>query len=60
MQRFFDIACLYRRDAFTYIFLSLCVSDVISALLSPLYLYRRTWGFYNWKASTFMCKVSWF
>ena len=36
---------------------SLCVSDLISGLIcSPLWLYRRTWGFEYWNWPEFMCK----
>jgi len=39
--------------------LSLCVSDLISSLISWLFLYRRTWGFETWKPiPEFFCKVS--
>jgi len=35
---------------------SLCVSDLISALVcSPLWLYRRTWGFQEWKWHECLC-----
>ena len=38
---------------------SLCVSDLISALIcSPLWLYRRTWGFEYWKMEEFLCKCN--
>jgi len=39
--------------------LSLCVSDLISALISWLFLYRRTWGFDIWNpVPDVFCKVS--
>ena len=39
--------------------LSLCVSDLISALISWLFLYRRTWGFDVWSPiPNIFCKVS--
>nr|XP_018668991.2 adenosine receptor A2b-like [Ciona intestinalis]XP_026691640.1 adenosine receptor A2b-like [Ciona intestinalis] len=45
------------KSIFNCLILSLCVSDLISALISPLFLYRRTWGFEGWKISTAICKV---
>jgi len=40
-----------------YFICSLCISDLCSALLcSPLWLYRRTWGFNNWQWGEFLCK----
>ncbi|XP_078480992.1 growth hormone secretagogue receptor type 1-like [Ciona intestinalis] len=47
------------KSTFNYFILSLCVSDLVSALISPLFLYRRTWGFDDWEASDFLCKVFW-
>ncbi|XP_078494137.1 growth hormone secretagogue receptor type 1-like [Ciona intestinalis] len=47
------------RSIFNFMILSLCVSDFLSALLSPLFLYRRTWGFEDWQISSFLCKVFW-
>ncbi|XP_078485010.1 growth hormone secretagogue receptor type 1-like [Ciona intestinalis] len=39
---------------------SLCVSDLTSAVVcSPLWLYRRTWGFETWEMGSFMCKFYW-
>ncbi|XP_078486566.1 5-hydroxytryptamine receptor 1B-like [Ciona intestinalis] len=39
---------------------SLCVSDLISAFVcSPLWLYRRTWGFDRWQWGEFLCKFYW-
>ncbi|CAK8688123.1 unnamed protein product [Clavelina lepadiformis] len=39
---------------------SLCTSDFISALVcSPLWLYRRTWGFDVWDWGQFWCKFYW-
>ena len=35
-------------NVFMRFILSLCVSDFISALISWLFLYRRTWGFDRW------------
>ncbi|CAK8671110.1 unnamed protein product [Clavelina lepadiformis] len=41
--------------------LSLALSDLISGVVaSPLWLYRRTWGFYDWKWGEFLCKLFWF
>ncbi|CAK8671111.1 unnamed protein product [Clavelina lepadiformis] len=40
--------------------LSLALSDLISGVVaSPLWLYRRTWGFYNWGWGDFLCKLYW-
>ncbi|XP_076818861.1 neuromedin U receptor homolog nmur-2-like [Clavelina lepadiformis] len=36
------------KNIFMHFILSLCVSDLISALISWLFLYRRTWGFDVW------------
>ncbi|XP_076819650.1 uncharacterized protein LOC143465310 isoform X1 [Clavelina lepadiformis] len=39
---------------------SLCLSDLISAVVcSPLWIYRRTWGFDKWLWGDFMCKFYW-
>ncbi|CAK8672277.1 unnamed protein product [Clavelina lepadiformis] len=39
---------------------SLCLSDLISALIcSPLWLYRRTWGFEKWEWGNLACKFYW-
>lgn len=36
---------------------SLCVSDLISTIIcSPLWLYRRTWGYSDWQWSNFLCE----
>ncbi|XP_078481675.1 growth hormone secretagogue receptor type 1-like [Ciona intestinalis] len=48
-----------RTSTFNLFIASLCVSDCISALISPLFLYRRTWGFDEWKISNFLCKLFW-
>ncbi|CAK8671109.1 unnamed protein product [Clavelina lepadiformis] len=41
--------------------LSLALSDLISGVVaSPLWLYRRTWGFYDWEWGEFLCKLFWF
>lgn len=41
--------------------LSLAVSDLLSTLIaSPLWLYRRTWGFSTWELGDLMCKLYWF
>nr|CAB3248990.1 growth hormone secretagogue receptor type 1-like [Phallusia mammillata] len=47
------------KTTFNYMIMSLCVSDLMSAMISPLFLYRRTWGFDEWNASGFMCKLIW-
>nr|XP_026696399.1 growth hormone secretagogue receptor type 1-like [Ciona intestinalis] len=57
------IAVIGSRKSLSTIFnifiLSLCVSDLYSALISPLQLYRRTWGFDRWIISDFLCKFYW-
>ena len=41
-----------------YFICSLCFSDLFSALIcSPLWLYRRTWGFNEWMWGDFLCKL---
>ncbi|XP_026696691.2 growth hormone secretagogue receptor type 1-like [Ciona intestinalis] len=47
------------KTIFNLLITSLCVSDCISALISPLFLYRRTWGFDHWIISNFLCKFFW-
>ena len=37
--------------------ISMCVSDTISALLSPLYLNKVIWGYNEWKIPSLLCKV---
>lgn len=44
---------------FNVLIVSLCVSDLLSALVSPLFLYRRTWGFDEWAISESFCKIFW-
>ncbi|CAK8674931.1 unnamed protein product [Clavelina lepadiformis] len=48
-----------RQSIFNYFLLSLAVSDLLSILISPLYLYRRTWGLDRWVISSFLCKFYW-
>nr|XP_039255825.1 neuropeptide receptor 15-like [Styela clava] len=38
---------------------SLCVSDLFSAIISPLSLHRRTLGYDDWMMPEFFCKVFW-
>jgi len=39
--------------------ISLCASDLTSAMISWLFLYRRTWGFDVWSPlPAIFCKVS--
>ena len=45
------------RSVFNYFILSLSVSDLMSALISPLYLYKRTWGFEYWNIPKIFCQV---
>ena len=40
--------------------MSLCFSDLVSAMLSPICVYRVTWGYLEWKRISFLCKVSLF
>ncbi|XP_039252602.1 galanin receptor 2a-like [Styela clava] len=47
------------RTKYYTLILSLCVSDLTSALLSPLFLYRRTWGFDYFALPDFFCKFYW-
>ena len=47
----------YFRSLFNYFILSLSISDLISAILSPCTLYRLGWGFDYWAAPAFLCKV---
>ncbi|CAK8683580.1 unnamed protein product [Clavelina lepadiformis] len=57
------IIVIYRspklKSTFNYVIFSICFSDLISALLSPLFLYRRTWGFLYWNLSDALCKIFW-
>nr|XP_039270397.1 growth hormone secretagogue receptor type 1-like isoform X1 [Styela clava] len=46
-------------SVFNQFILSLCVSDLLSALISPLFLYRRTWGYDDWQIPSFFCKLYW-
>ncbi|XP_076818867.1 motilin receptor-like [Clavelina lepadiformis] len=48
-----------RDNTFMRFLLSLCVSDLLSALISWLFLYRRTWGFDEWNLPPFFCKFYW-
>jgi len=51
--------CTFCRNIFMHFILSLCVSDLASALISWLFLYRRTWGFDIWNpVPDVFCKVS--
>ncbi|XP_039269772.1 growth hormone secretagogue receptor type 1-like [Styela clava] len=47
------------RSIFNFMIVSLCVSDLLSALVSPLALYRRTWGFEEWLLPGVLCKIFW-
>ncbi|XP_076805359.1 growth hormone secretagogue receptor type 1-like [Clavelina lepadiformis] len=57
------IVVIYRspklKSTFHYIILSICLSDLISAILSPLYVYQRTWGFLSWDIPNFLCGIFW-
>ena len=48
---------IFFRSVFNYFLLSLAVSDLMSAVVSPLYLYRVTVGFSEWKLPAFLCPV---
>ena len=37
---------------------SLCVSDLISAAVLPLGLYKETWGYSDWRWSKFLCELN--
>jgi len=58
LKSFYSRTVYAFRSPFNYIIASLCVSDFISALISPLFFYKMFWGFWSWKASSFLCKVS--
>nr|XP_039267545.1 growth hormone secretagogue receptor type 1-like [Styela clava] len=47
------------RNLFVYFIFSLCISDLISAVISPLFWYRRTLGFDVWAIPGFFCKFFW-
>ena len=49
---------LIYRSTFYFLIMSLSVSDLLSALVSILVLYRITWGFDVWHWPDFTCKVS--
>lgn len=49
---------LFYRNLFSYFILSLCISDLLSTLVSPLCWYRRTLGFDEWRVPDILCKVS--
>ena len=45
------------RNKFNFYIMSLCLSDLISAALSPFGLYQRTWGFTSFNLPSTICKV---
>ncbi|XP_077967113.1 blue-sensitive opsin-like [Styela clava] len=55
------VICKYKklRNLFVYFIFSLCVSDLISAIISSLFWYRRTLGFDLWEIPDFFCKFFW-
>ncbi|XP_076818864.1 D(1)-like dopamine receptor isoform X3 [Clavelina lepadiformis] len=59
----FAVIVTYRmlsENIFMRFILSLCVSDLISAFISWLFLYRRTWGFDVWAPlPDIFCKFYW-
>ena len=48
---------LFFRSIFNYYIISLCLSDFISALISPLGVYQRIWGYRKFSIPSFFCKV---
>nr|XP_039267226.1 growth hormone secretagogue receptor type 1-like [Styela clava] len=47
------------QNIFMSFIVSLCVSDLLSATISPLFWYRRTLGFDVWNLPNFFCKLYW-
>ncbi|XP_039256222.2 alpha-1A adrenergic receptor-like [Styela clava] len=47
------------KSVFNLMIVSLCVSDLISAIISPLSLHRRTLGYDHWLLPEFFCKLFW-
>ncbi|XP_077975417.1 D(1A) dopamine receptor-like isoform X2 [Styela clava] len=47
------------KSVFNFMIVSLCVSDLFSAIISPLSLHRRTLGYDDWMMPEFFCKVFW-
>ncbi|XP_039256429.2 alpha-1A adrenergic receptor-like [Styela clava] len=45
------------KSVFNLLIISLCVSDLLSAIVSPLALYRRTWGFEEWLLPKEFCNL---
>ncbi|XP_076814285.1 growth hormone secretagogue receptor type 1-like [Clavelina lepadiformis] len=43
---------------YTFLF-SMCISDIVSAFDSILFLYRRTWGFLYFAWPEFFCRLYW-
>ena len=48
---------LFFRSPFFYLILSLSISDLLSALISPFALYKLTWGYDVWMWPDIFCKV---
>ena len=46
------------RSSWNQLITSLAVSDLMSAIISPVYVYSFTWGFETWKGPRVFCKVS--
>ncbi|XP_077975699.1 growth hormone secretagogue receptor type 1-like [Styela clava] len=46
-------------SVFNRLIVSLCVSDLLSAIISPLSLHRRASGYDDWIIPEFFCKVFW-
>jgi len=47
----------YFRSVFNYFILSLAISDLLSSVFSPLYIYKNTYGFSEWNLPRFLCQV---
>ncbi|XP_078481676.1 growth hormone secretagogue receptor type 1-like [Ciona intestinalis] len=47
------------KNTFNIFIMSLCFSDLLSSLISPLWVYSRVWGRVTWRISLFLCKVLW-
>ena len=63
LTTFMDISFVFYlftfgRSIFHFFIFSLCVSDTISALISWISFYKKTWGFNGFALSNFTCVVS--
>jgi len=51
---------ILRKNIFMKFIASLCISDLLSALISWIHMYRRTWGFDNFApVPNFFCRFYW-